>query len=282
MNVLSESDKVVYEDEVWKPCPDFESKYLISNYGRIKSIGNTNSCKRIGFIKLHKKNGRNGYMQVRLYDHPKAKTIVVHTLVAKAFVPNPNNLPMVNHKDENKTNNYYKNLEWCDNVYNIRYSRAKSVDVYTKDGSFVETIDVMADVSIKYGVPTKYISRCCKSQHGTCNGFQFRYHGEPFCPKPVSLKKEKPYKKHKGAHERSYYFKSVVEYNISGEFIKEWESISSVSKEYSIPTSNISKCCKGSILSIHGMVFLYKNSDILERIKMLNKRKHKSKTENVR
>jgi hypothetical protein len=60
------------------------------------------------------------------------------------------------------------------------------------------------------------------------------------------------------------------------------KSISSVSKEYSIPTSNISKCCKGSILSIHGRVFLYKNSDILEKIKMLNKRTHKSKTENVR
>jgi hypothetical protein len=180
MNVLSESDKVVYKDEVWKPCPDFENKYLISNYGRIKSIGNTNSCKRIGFIKLHKKNGRNGYMQVRLYDRPKAKTIEVHTLVAKAFVPNPNNLPTVNHKDENKTNNYYKNLEWCDNKYNTRYSMAKKVDVYTKDGDFVETLDAFSDAVKKYNIPSGNVSRCCMRHYNTKSGFTFRYNGEKF------------------------------------------------------------------------------------------------------
>ena len=271
-----------YANERWKPCPDFENKYLISDYGRIKSIGNCNSCKRNGFINQHKKNGRNGYMQVRLYDHPKAKTIYVHTLVAKAFVENPNGFPIVNHIDEDKTNNYYKNLEWCDNKYNTRYSLAKPIDIYTNEGVFIETIGVMADASIKYCVPTRDISRCCKSQYGTAKGYQFRYHGEPFSPKPPKLPKVKVYKKHKGLHDKSYYFKPIVEYTTNCEFIREWNNLSSASKEYSIPTTNISKCCKGSILSICGRVFLYKGSDISERINKLNNRKHKNKSENVR
>lgn len=169
-----------YANEIWKPCPDFEEKYLISNYGRIKSIGNYNTCKTNGLLNLYKKKGRNGYIQVRLFDNNRVKTVEVHSLVAKAFVPNPYNLPMVNHKDEDKANNYYENLEWCDNKYNIRYSRAKAIDVYTKDGVFVETINVLSDVAAKYNMPTRNVSRCCKMHYNTRSGFTFRYHNEKF------------------------------------------------------------------------------------------------------
>ena len=169
-----------YANEIWKPCPNFEEKYLISNYGRIKSIGNYNTCKTNGLLNLYKKKSRNGYIQVRLFDNNRAKTVEVHTLVAKAFVPNPHNLPMVNHKDEDKANNYYENLEWCDNKYNIRYSLGKAVDVYTKDGVFVETINVLSDAATKYNMPTRNVSRCCKMHYNTRSGFTFRYHNEKF------------------------------------------------------------------------------------------------------
>jgi len=169
-----------YANEIWKPCPDFEEKYLISNYGRIKSIGNYNTCKTNGLLNLYKKKSRNGYIQVRLFDNNRVKTVEVHSLVAKAFVPNPYNLPMVNHKDEDKANNYYENLEWCDNKYNIRYSRAKAIDVYTKNGVFVETINVLSDVAEKYNMPTRNVSRCCKMHYNTRSGFTFRYHNEKF------------------------------------------------------------------------------------------------------
>lgn len=112
-----------WDGEEWKPCPEFETKYLISNYGRIKSIGTYNTCKTNSIIAQTKKHGRNGYMQVRLHDNGRARTIEVHTLVAKAFIPNPHNYACVNHKNENKTDNRVDNLEWCSNEYNIRYSK---------------------------------------------------------------------------------------------------------------------------------------------------------------
>ena len=169
-----------YTNEKWLPCPDFESKYLVSSYGRIKSIGTYNTCKTGKLLNIHKKNGRNGYMQVRLFDNGRAKTIEVHSLVAKAFVPNPLCLPMVNHIDKDKANNYYKNLEWCNNQYNIRYSCAKRIDVYTKDGKFVETLDAVASVAQKYKMPSRNVSRSCQKHYNTRSGFTFRYHNERF------------------------------------------------------------------------------------------------------
>ena len=69
----------------------------------------------------------SGYMSVMLYDsNHETKRIMVHRLVAKTFIPNPDNLPEVNHKDENKLNNCADNLEWCTNLYNVNYGNAKT------------------------------------------------------------------------------------------------------------------------------------------------------------
>lgn len=167
-----------FENERWLPCPNFETKYLISDYGRIKSLGTYNTCKKGGLRKLTPK--KSGYVETFLYDDGRKERVSVHVLVAKAFVSNPLNFPMVNHKDENPSNNYYKNLEWCDNRYNTRYSKAKAIDVYTINGDFVETCEAVTDVANKYGVPTRNISRCCKVHYNTRTGYTFRYHGEKF------------------------------------------------------------------------------------------------------
>ena len=167
-------EQEIIPNELWNPCPNFEEKYLVSNLGRILSVGTYNTCKK-GLINQHKKKGRNGYMRVQLYDNNRYKTIDVHTLVAKAFIPNPNNLPMVNHKDEDKTNNDVSNLEWCDNKYNVRYSRAKAVDVYSKNGDYIETFDCITDAALKYGTQTTNISKCCKGKRKTASGKIFKY-----------------------------------------------------------------------------------------------------------
>lgn len=265
-----------YFNEIWKPCPDFETKYLISNYGRIKSIGTCNSCKKNGFIKQFKKNGRNGYMQVRLYDHPNAKTIEVHTLVAKAFVDNPNGYNMVNHKDEDKTNNYFRNLEWCDCKYNVRYSRAKSVDIYTQDGMFVETLDAISDASTKYGVPTSNISKCCKSKYGTAKGLQFRYHGEPFQKKPFVFTEYQRRKARRGHSHNEGRFVQINAYTKDGKFLQTYENISKAALAHDTTTGNICKCYKGKILTTNGLIFLIDHR-IKQRLELLKKRKHKSR-----
>lgn len=72
-------------------------------------------------MKMKFGKNKDGYLRVVLYKEGKGKTIKVHRLVAQAFIPNPNNYPCVNHKDECKTNNCVDNLEWCDQKYNVNF-----------------------------------------------------------------------------------------------------------------------------------------------------------------
>lgn len=77
---------------------------------------------------------RTGYHQVMLYDHLGGhKKFLVHRLVAETFIPNPEGLPQVNHKDMNKDNNNADNLEWCDAKYNLRHARSNGRNIYTKE-----------------------------------------------------------------------------------------------------------------------------------------------------
>lgn len=107
------------EKEIWKDIEGYEGLYQVSNFGRIKSLKDNHGNTREKILKLWKE--KDGYLQVFLCKNGKGKTCTVHRLVANAFIENPNNLPMINHKDENKTNNCVENLEWCDAKYNNNY-----------------------------------------------------------------------------------------------------------------------------------------------------------------
>lgn len=95
--------------------------YQVSNLGRIKSL-NYNNTKSTKIIRSHSIKG--GYLQIQLR-HKGQKNYLIHRLVAEAFVENPDNLPEVNHKDENKLNNEASNLEWCTSKYNSNYGTRK-------------------------------------------------------------------------------------------------------------------------------------------------------------
>ena len=99
--------------EEWKEVPDYEGLYEVSNTGNVRSLIKNKIIK--GFI------NRCGYKLVGLSKNGISKWFQVHRLVAQVFIPNPDNLPMVNHKDEDKNNNRVENLEWCDAKYNINY-----------------------------------------------------------------------------------------------------------------------------------------------------------------
>ena len=105
-------------EEIWKDKKDYEGLYQVSNLGRAKSLINNKGQYR---EKILKHNIRNGYPSVTLCKNKKLKSFTIHRLVAEAFIPNPNNLPCVNHKDENRLNNFFNNLEWCTYSYNINY-----------------------------------------------------------------------------------------------------------------------------------------------------------------
>lgn len=100
--------------EIWKDIEGYEGLYQVSNKGRIRNIRH-NKNKILKPI-LHVR-----YYQITLSKNNIRTQYRVHRLVAQAFVPNPKNLPHINHKDENRLNNNAENLEWCDATYNNRY-----------------------------------------------------------------------------------------------------------------------------------------------------------------
>ena len=106
--------------EIWRTIKDFPM-YEISTFGRIKSLY-TNKI-----LKPYKssKSAKGYYMQVGLFKNHKKYKVNIHRLVANTFIPNPNNYPVINHKDENPSNNYIDNLEWCTGTGVERQKRAK-------------------------------------------------------------------------------------------------------------------------------------------------------------
>lgn len=111
--------------EEWKDIIGYEGIYKISNLGKIIRIKGT----KIRPMKIWN-NGR--YMEVRLSKEGKATHFTLHRLLAIHFIPNPNNLPSVNHKDENKLNNSINNLEWCTQEYNTNYGSGISRRVQSR------------------------------------------------------------------------------------------------------------------------------------------------------
>lgn len=113
------------EIEICKSLPNVPG-VEISTFGNVRTLDRTVSCRGNGtrFVKGHvlKKRGNNyGYLLVNIPIAGKWDTKSVHRLVAQTFIPNPDSLPEINHKDNNSLNNNVSNLEWCTNEYNVAY-----------------------------------------------------------------------------------------------------------------------------------------------------------------
>lgn len=176
--------------EIWKPVKNYEGLYEVSSYGNVRSLDrviNYNDGRKFyykGQIRKIKKRP-NGYLFCELWKNTKPKTFNVHRLVAQAFIPNPNNLPQVNHRDENKTNNCVDNLEWCDSKYNMNYGTARQrmaeklsmsvlqIDINT--GQVVSEYPSAAEAGRKNGFSQGGISDCCNGKSKTYKGFKWLY-----------------------------------------------------------------------------------------------------------
>ena len=102
--------------EQWRPIEGYEGLYQVSNLGRVRSLGNDKKRKE----KILRPLMNNcGYLLVNLSKEGKQKMFSVHRLVAQTFIPNPEGLPEINHRDENPSNARAENLEWCDHRYNM-------------------------------------------------------------------------------------------------------------------------------------------------------------------
>lgn len=163
-------------EEIWKDKKDYEGHYQVSNCGRVKSI-------KFGKEIILKQHIRGGYYSVVLSKNGILKIFKVHRLVAQAFIPNPNNLTEVNHKDENKLNNNVDNMEWCDRTYNNTYGTriekcskklSKPVLQYTLEGEFVKEWESTAECG-RNGFKQGAVAACCRGERKTHHKFIWKY-----------------------------------------------------------------------------------------------------------
>lgn len=192
------------EKEVWKDIKGYEGLYQISNLGNIKSlnkvqklyINNAKSGIRKGKqLKLILFN--NGYYFVNLSKNGKIHSYAVHRLVAKTFISNPNNLPIINHIDGNKLNNNINNLEWCTYSHNIQeafrlglskpiwkgkfdknHNRSKKIIQYDLNGNVIKEWNSIAEASRQLNIEQKNISACCRKKIKTFKKFIWRFKDE--------------------------------------------------------------------------------------------------------
>ena len=156
-------------DKTIKDIKGYEGLYAITPEGEVWSY------KRKKFL-TPIDNG-DGYLIVALYKDRQRKWYSLHRLVADAYIPNPDNLPQVNHKDENKTNNCLQNLEWCDAKYNINYGtkidrQKKPILQYDLDGNFIREWSSATDVSKE---AQENICKCLKCRYKTAYGYIWKY-----------------------------------------------------------------------------------------------------------
>ena len=169
--------------EIWKDVPGYIGLYKVSNYGRIKSLSRkivrNKNVVNIGNI-IMRQSISNKYYSVMLYKDNTKNRYLVHRLVATAFIPNPENLPQINHKNENKLDNCVDNLEWCTSKYNNNYKNKvkigalkhkKAINQYDKKGNFINSFNSGLDASKSTGINATCISLCRKGKLKTAGGF---------------------------------------------------------------------------------------------------------------
>ena len=165
--------------EIWKDIEGYEGLYQVSNMGRVRSVERTvrnGKGYRIIPEKILKPydNG-HGYLQVKLHKDGNKKQPLVHVLVATAFLGNADNLPEVNHKDENKYNNCIENLEYCSRQYNMEYSLAKAIIGIDKVSGLIVEFPSAYEASRQTGITRSHICECCNGKAKSAGGFYWFY-----------------------------------------------------------------------------------------------------------
>lgn len=147
-----------------KDIPGYEGLYSVTSCGKVWS------WKTNKFLKPKKEP--NGYLRVTLTDEAgNRKMWLVHRLVAMTYIPNPENLPQVNHKDENKENNCLQNLEWCSAQYNIDYSKSKSIKCVETGEIFKSTREAARKLNLHHS----HICSVLKGRYQKTGNLSFIY-----------------------------------------------------------------------------------------------------------
>ena len=192
--------------EEWRDIKGYEGLYQVSNEGRVRSFDRIIKQKtKLANYKIFTMKGRilktasvnRGYLAVQLWKDGIAKMRLIHRLVAEAFIPNPDNLPQVNHKDEDKENNFVfinedgsvnlekSNLEWCSEKYNANFGTAIARRV-EKQSKQVDQLDGVTGELIRRwestnecgrnGYTQSSVSQCCRGLRKKHKGYIWRFY----------------------------------------------------------------------------------------------------------
>lgn len=165
--------------EVWKAIKGYEGLYEVSNLGQIRSLKRNTARNRI--LKPHD-TGR--YFQICLCKDGKQTHRLIHRIVAETFIENPNNLPEVNHKDENKHNNVAENLEWISRIENLTYgtrlerigiAKSKAVQAFNEEGVMIAEYKSIKEATENNGLASINISRCCRGIYKRSGGYIWQF-----------------------------------------------------------------------------------------------------------
>lgn len=251
-----------FEGEVWKDIPDYEGWYQVSNFGRIKSVDRQFMLQRVCdsvprvikckacIIKACTKRG--DYLTCHLKKNGTNKSVKFHQVVCKAFHPNPDGLPEVNHINEIKTDNRADNLEWCTRRYNATWgtiisrlikaqvnhpNKSRKVYQYDKDGNFITAYPSIKEASRVTGAKEANIASVCNnSKSSTAAGFIWS-----FTQDAVGIAQKVNRKR---TNKAVYADRPVAMYDLNGNFLKKFPSIAQASAHTGIHKDTISRCCK--------------------------------------
>lgn len=170
--------------EVWKDIAGYEGLYQVSNLGRVKSLPKMCGVRQDNGRILKPFSSKDGYLVATLSFNNKMKHFQVHRLVAEAFIPNPEQLPCINHKDLCVTNNCVDNLEWCSWVYNNTYEQRaeraakknlKPILQYDMNGNLIKEWEGGSEIRKVLGYNPTHIYSCCTGKRKTSKGYMWKF-----------------------------------------------------------------------------------------------------------
>ena len=194
-------------EEVWKDIVGFEGLYQVSNLGRVKTLPRNikRFCKynyhcyttKEKLLKFSNNKNTKGYDYVGIWKNNKMYNLQVHRLVAKAFIPNPNNYPIINHINGIKTDNRVENLEWCTYAHNMKEAyriglmnisekhikqiknlglkSGKRVAKKDLQGNIIEIYNSGRQAGLANNIPQSCISECCNGNQKVAGGYNWDY-----------------------------------------------------------------------------------------------------------